>query len=114
MASVFFNRLSVRKPLESCATVVYVMTEELGLAHPARLFYRDLARESAYNTYLHAGLPPGPISNPGLVALKAAFEPAKSDFLYFVLKAPNARQHNFSKTFAEHSQATVLYLKGQG
>lgn len=114
MASVFFNRLGMKKPLESCATIVYIMTEEKGLPHPSRLFYRDLARESPYNTYLHAGLPPGPISNPGLTALKAAFKPADTDFLYFVLKGPNATQHHFSRTFTEHSQATVLFLKGQG
>jgi UPF0755 protein len=114
MASVFYNRLEMNKPLESCATIVYVMTEEQNLPHPSRLFYRDLARKSAYNTYLHSGLPPGPISNPGLTALKAAFNPEKTDFLYFVLKGPNSGQHIFTRTFAEHSQATVLYLKGQG
>lgn len=112
MASVFYNRLSIRKPLESCATVVYVMTEEYKLAHPHKLFYRDLDRQSPYNTYLHAGLPPGPISNPGLTAIQAAFQPAKSDYMYFVLKGPQATQHFFSRTFAEHNSASIFYLKG--
>lgn len=112
MASVFYNRLKIGKALESCATVVYVMTEQYGMPHPSRLFYRDLDIKSAYNTYRTKGLPPGAISNPGSVALKAAFEPAKSDYLYFVLKGPEATQHHFSKTFAEHDQASVFYLKG--
>ncbi len=111
MASVFNNRLKINKSLESCATVVYVMTEEQGLKHPERLFFRDLKRSSKYNTYIHRGLPPGPISNPGTVALKAAFFPDRSDYLYFVLKSPTATQHQFSKTFADHNQATVLFNK---
>jgi len=113
ISSVFHNRLDLGKPLESCATVVYVMTEELGLEHPSRIFYRDLARPSAYNTYLHKGLPPGPIANPGLNALQASFNPEKSSYLYFVLRGPNAKQHYFSDTFAEHNQASVFYLKNQ-
>lgn len=113
MASVFINRLKMGKALESCATIVYVLTEELGLPHPGRIYYRDLSRPSPYNTYQNRGLPPGPISNPGAVALEAAFNPAQTDYLYFVLKGPDAERHHFSRTFAEHSQASVFYLKKQ-
>jgi len=111
MASVFSNRLNMGKGLESCATVVYIITEIEGKPHPDRLFYRDLDKNSLYNTYRYRGLPPGPISNPGSIALKAAFFPASSDFLYFVLKDPAERKHHFSRTFAEHSQAAQYYLK---
>ncbi len=111
IASVFYNRLEAKMRLESCATVVYVMTEEEGLPHPDRLFYRDLERQSEYNTYLHSGLPPGPIANPGAVSLNAALNPADSDYWFFVLRGPNAKEHYFSRTLHEHNQATVLYLR---
>lgn len=111
IASVFYNRLERHIRLESCATVAYVMTEQDGLPHPDRIFDSDLKRPSPYNTYLHGGLPPGAISNPGITSLDAAFHPAKSDYLYFVLKASGAQHHNFSRTLAEHDQQAVFYLK---
>jgi len=112
MASVFQNRLDANMRLESCATVVYVMTEEEGLPHPSRLFYRDLERSSPYNTYRSSGLPPGPISNPGRTAINAAFYPAESDYWFFVLQGPGADRHHFSRSLYEHSEAAVLYLRG--
>ncbi|WP_455383641.1 endolytic transglycosylase MltG [Salinispira pacifica] len=111
IASVFVNRLNAGMRLESCATVVYVMTEQDGLPHPERLYYRDLDRPSPYNTYLHRGLPPGPISNPGTTALKAAFFPAKTDYWYFVLQSDGATHHHFSRTLTDHNRAAVFYLK---
>ncbi|HUX49794.1 MAG TPA: endolytic transglycosylase MltG [Spirochaetia bacterium] len=111
IASVFYNRLRAHMRLESCATVVYVMTEQDGLPHPDRVYYKDLERPSPYNTYLHAGLPPGPISNPGITSLNAAFHPAKSDYWYFVLQSAGATHHRFSKSLAEHDRAAVYYLK---
>jgi len=111
MASVFYNRLNANMRLESCATVVYVMTEQEGLPHPRHLYYADLERPSSYNTYLHRGLPPGPISNPGRVALDAAFHPSDTDYWFFVLKGQGATEHYFSRTLAEHNRAAVLYLK---
>lgn len=111
IASVFYNRLDEDMRLESCATVVYVMTEELGLPHPSRLFYRDLERESPYNTYRHSGLPPGPIANPGRVALDAAFHPARTNYRFFVLRGAGAAEHHFSYSLSEHNEAALLYLK---
>ncbi len=111
MASVFYNRLNAGKRLESCATVVYVMTEEQGLPHPSRLFYRDLERRSAYNTYLNHGLPPAPISNPGHNALRGAFHPADTDYWFFVLRGESADRHHFSRNLQEHNRASVLYLR---
>ncbi len=111
IASVFYNRLKVRMPLGSCATVEYVITEELGKPHPDVLTYEDLEIPSLYNTYKHVGLPPGPICNPGATALKAAFYPADTDYRYFVLKDREAGRHYFSRTLQEHMQAKVVYLK---
>jgi UPF0755 protein len=111
MASVFYNRLSKGMKLQSCATVAYVITEEMGEAHPDSLKYSDLEIPSEYNTYLIEGLPPGPISNPGKTALEAAFFPVESEFLFFVLKDLNVGQHVFSESYSEHNQAKYLYLK---
>ena len=111
MASVFYNRLDINMRLQSCATVAYVLTEILGKEHPDNLTFKDLEVESDYNTYAQWGLPPGPISNPGIVALKAAFLPAESDFLYFVLKDPNAGRHEFSTSLEDHNYAKFMYLK---
>lgn len=111
IASVFYNRLEVSMRLESCATVVYVMTELEGLSHPQRLFYRDLERANPYNTYYTRGLPPGPISNPGRTALHAAFHPAESDYLFFVWNGPGSSSHAFTRTLSEHNEARLLYLK---
>ena len=107
IASVFFNRLKIGMALQSCATVVYVMTEQYGMPHPDIVYYSDLSLKSPYNTYLHRDLPPGPISNPGMVSLNAVFNPAKSDYLYFRLADPANGMHIFSKTFQEHSLAAT-------
>lgn len=112
MASVFYNRLAIDMKLQSCATVAYVLTEEMGGEYPEMLTFRDLEVDSAYNTYLNEGLPPGPISNPGATALGAAFHPAKSDYLFFVLQDADAGRHVFSRSFNEHARAKNLYLKG--
>jgi len=111
IASVFYNRLEEGMSLGSCATVVYALTEEKGREHPERLTYADLEVNSEYNTYRHEGLPPGPISNPGFVALDAAFHPEQSDYLYFVLKDHEVGRHYFSRSLGEHNQAYTLYIK---
>ncbi len=113
IASVFFNRLKINMPLQSCATVVYVITELKGKEHPAYLTYADLEISSDYNTYQHYGLPPGPICNPGEVALHAAFFPEESSYLYFVLEDPEAGFHKFSETLYEHNAAKRLYIKAK-
>ncbi|GHT95054.1 hypothetical protein FACS1894141_2940 [Spirochaetia bacterium] len=112
MAGVFYNRLDIGMRLQSCATVEYVITEIQGRPHPERLFDRDTEIRDPYNTYVMSGLPPGPISAPGAVALNAAFHPEASDFLFFRLVNPSEGRHYFSKTMDEHIQAGVLYVKG--
>ncbi len=102
ISAVFYNRLEKGKRLESCATIQYILgkTKE-------RLLYSDLKIESPYNTYLNGGLPPGPISNPGLGSLKAAIEPADVDYLFFVSKKDGS--HYFSTTYEEHLEAIRRY-----
>jgi UPF0755 protein len=111
MAGVFYNRLRIGMALQSCATVEYVITEIEGKPHPEVLYNRDIAISHPYNTYVNAGLPPGPISAPGAVALQAAFRPTATDFLYFRLVDPAEGRHRFSKTLDEHVGAGIIYLK---
>jgi len=111
IASVFYNRLKKKKNLESCATIGYIITEILGRPHPEILTLDNLKIESPYNTYIHPGLPMGPICNPGLTALEAVFSPAETDFLFFVLEDPVTGKHHFSRNLAEHKNARNLYLK---
>jgi UPF0755 protein len=113
MAGVFYNRLKIGMALQSCATVEYVITEILGRPHPEVLYNRDIEIKDPYNTYIRPGLPPGPISAPGETALRAAFNPAPSDYLYFRLTDSGAGRHYFSRTLDDHIRAEVLYIKGK-
>lgn len=105
IASVFTNRLKYNIGLYSCATIVYILTEIEGRDHPERITEKDTRIESPYNTYLYAGLPPSPISNPGLTALKAASNPPKTDYYYFRLIDENTGTHTFTKNFNDHKEA---------
>ena len=112
IAGVFENRLSINMGLQSCATIEYIITEIMGEPHPERLTSADLEIPSAYNTYLWAGLPPGPISNPSLTALAAAFSPAQTPYFYFRLSDASAGTHVFTASLDEHIEAgRELYLK---
>jgi UPF0755 protein len=95
IAGVFYNRLRKRWRLESCATVEYARGEWKPV-----LRYKDLEIESPYNTYKHAGLPPGPICNPGKAALEAAAHPAVTDMMFFV--ADGKGTHRFTQYYQEH------------
>jgi len=102
IASVFYNRLRYRRRLESCATVLYAM----GI-HKDRLTFQDLKYPSPYNTYLHAGLPPTPICNPGRASLAAAYNPETSDYLYFVHKGDGS--HEFTRSLTQHNNMRQRY-----
>ncbi|MBV9266091.1 MAG: endolytic transglycosylase MltG, partial [Acidobacteriaceae bacterium] len=109
IASVFLNRLRLHMPLQCDPTTVYAALLEnryRGVIHKS-----DLASASPYNTYTHAGLPPGPIANPGLLSLKAALFPADTNFLYFVAKPNGAGAHVFSATLEEHERAVAEYRR---
>jgi len=111
MAGVFSNRLEIRMALQSCATVEYIITEIQGKPHPRVLRHSDLEIRSPYNTYLLPGLPPGPISAPGTVALRSVMYPQETDFLYFRLTDASSGRHYFSKTLDEHISAGELLTK---
>lgn len=98
IAGVFYNRLKINMRLQSCATVQYILKER-----KANLSAADTKIKSPYNTYLHEGLPPGPIASPGEECIKAALYPEKTDALYFVLGSDG--KHIFSKTYEEHLKA---------
>lgn len=110
MASVFYNRLDQGWTLGSCATVVYIITEEQMRSHPERIFFSDLEIDSDFNTYKNQGLPPAPISNPGMVALDAVFNPDQTDYMFFVVNDISKGTHLFSKTLGDHNQARADYL----
>jgi len=98
IAGVFLNRLRRNLPLQSCATVEFVLPQP-----KERLSFNDLKTPSPYNTYLHPGLPPGPICNPGKLALKAVLFPAQHNYLFFVSRGDGT--HIFSTTPQEHEAA---------
>jgi len=102
IAGVFDNRLRINMPLQSCATVLYVLGEVKTV-----LSIEDTKIDSPYNTYKYSGLPPGPIANPGDASLQAALYPAKTDYLYFVAK--NDGTHAFSVTYSEHLKNVQKY-----
>jgi UPF0755 protein len=112
MAGVFYNRLDIGMALQSCATVEYVITEIQGRPHPTVLYTKDTEIQDPYNTYMRLGLPPGPISAPGAVALNAAFNPVRREYLYFRLVDGAAGRHYFSRTLDDHIRAGALYVKG--
>ncbi len=96
ISSVFHNRLKRKWRLQADPTVLYA------LGNPDRLLTKgDLRIDSPYNTYIHKGLPPGPIANPGIDSIIAALRPEKTDYLYFV--AIGEGKHHFSKTLSEHN-----------
>ncbi|MBN2738048.1 MAG: endolytic transglycosylase MltG [Spirochaetales bacterium] len=114
IASVFYNRLRRNVGLESCATLEYVITVIQDKEHP-KFITREMQNiDSEYNTYKWAGLPPGPISNPGFVALDAAFNPAITDYWFFVVKDTETGEHYFSEDLDTHNEAKYFYLKGIG
>lgn len=109
IASVFKNRIAHNIGLYSCATIEYIITEIEGKEHPDVITYEDLSVDSPYNTYKWAGLPPGAISNPGLVALDAAFNPEKTNYYYFRLVDATSGRHVFTKDFSTHISEGYIY-----
>lgn len=109
VAGLFFNRLKIGMPLQSDTTVVYVITDKLGHMNGKRLYSKNLKVDSPYNTYKNAGLPPGPIANPGRASLEAVFNPEENDYLYFV--ADGTGGHVFAKDLKGHTQNVKAWRK---
>lgn len=106
ISSVFYNRMEIDMPLQTDPTVLYAQGE-----HKDRVYYKDLKFESPYNTYLHKGLPPGPIANAGISSLEAAVNPEETDLFYF-LATPGGNVL-FSRTYEEHSKLVAEHITNQ-
>lgn len=104
ISAVYHNRLKKKMRLQADPTVTYG-TKRRG----KRIRWRDLRKATPYNTYVINGLPPGPISSPGIKSIKAALQPADVDYMYFVSK--NDGTHHFSRTGEEHEKAVTLYQR---
>jgi UPF0755 protein len=105
VAGIFWKRLENNYPLESCATIAYILGKE-----KKQYSYEDTRVKSPYNTYINLGLPPTPINNPGLSAINAALNPKQTDYNFF-LTDPVIGTTIFSKTLAEHNTNKAKYLK---
>jgi len=104
IADIFWNRIKVNWALESCATINYILGEP-----KERLSFEDTRIPSPYNTYLHAGLPPGPINSPSLSSIKAVIYPLQNNYCCF-LSTPEGRII-FSQTIEEHNRNKQIYLQ---
>lgn len=116
VASVFINRLHKGMKLQTDPTVIYAITKgkpkDNGKGPLGRRILRsDLSIDSPYNTYLHAGLPPAPISNPGVGAIKGVLHPAEYDYLFFVADANGG--HAFATTLKEHNKNVARWRKSR-
>ena len=109
VASVLANRLATGMPLGCDPTVVYAL--KLAGRYDGNIRKADLSIESPYNTYVHAGLPPGPIANPGESSLRAALRPEETEYLYFVSR--NDGTHVFAKEYAEHVRNVNKYQRAR-
>jgi UPF0755 protein len=107
---VFHNRLKHGMRLQCDPTTIYAAL--LDNRYRGTIYRSDLDSTNPYNTYQHAGLPPGPIANPGVAALRAAVQPAKAEYLYFVAKADGSGEHIFSTELGQHNAAVQEYRRG--
>jgi UPF0755 protein len=107
VASVYYNRLAKKIALDADPSVIYA--ELLAGTYTGALHHEDMRFNSSYNTYRFAGLPPGPIGNPGKSALEAAMHPAESDYYYFVADAEG--HHRFARTIEEHNKNVAAYRR---
>lgn len=112
ISGVLYNRLTSKdktlRKLQVDATIQYIMLKKTG-AYKDRLLYDDLKVDDPYNSYLYEGLPPGPISCPGEAAIKAALNPADTQYLYYVAKGDESDSHAFARTFKEHQANIAKY-----
>lgn len=112
ISAVFHNRLRRGMLLQCDPTIIYGLILED--RYRGTILLRDLKDPHPYNTYVHGGLPPGPIANPSAESLRAAFVPAESDYLFFVANPGGAGGHSFSATLREHNLAVARLRAGRG
>ena len=108
VAGLYLNRVKIGMMLQADPTV------QFALGNKKRLLYKDLEYDSPYNTYKYAGIPPGPINNPGKAAILATLNPAEHDFLYMVAYGDGSGAHYFAKTVREHNNNVIKYKKARG
>lgn len=116
IAGVYLNRLATGMKLEADPTVQYAMGYQAATDQwwKTPVFLEEYSSvNSPYNTYLYAGLPPGPIASPGLSSIQAVLQPEQHEYLYFVALPDGSGRHVFAKTFEEHSINVQKYLRGQ-
>jgi len=106
IAGVYYNRLKHGMRLQADPTVQYLIRER---RRHNKIYYKDLEIKSPYNTYIHYGLPPGPINNPGKAAIEAALYPEKNDYYYFVASGDGG--HLFAKTRFQHNRNVQKYRR---
>jgi UPF0755 protein len=109
VASVYTNRLAHKMALAADPTVVYAAL--LKGTYRGTIYQSDLQSDSPYNTYKFAGLPPGPIANPGAASLAAAMHPAQTNYLFFVAMGDGSGRHRFSVNFEQHEQNVIAYRR---
>jgi UPF0755 protein len=109
VASVYANRLAKNMALAADPTVAYAAM--LSGTYRGTIYQSDLQSDSAYNTYRFAGLPPGPIANPGAASLQAAMQPAHTAYLFFVAVGDGSGRHHFSADFEQHERNVIAYRK---
>jgi UPF0755 protein len=109
VASVYANRLSKNMALAADPTVVYAAL--LTGTYRGAIYQSDLQSDSHYNTYKFAGLPPGPIANPGAASLRAAMQPAQTAYLFFVAAGDGTGRHHFSTNFEQHERNVIAYRR---
>ncbi len=107
VAGVYYNRLARNMALSADPSVIYAAL--LAGRYRGTIYESDLQFDSPYNTYRYAGLPPGPIANPGVASLQAALHPAHTDFLYFV--SDNNGHHRFARDLEEHGRNVAAYRR---
>jgi UPF0755 protein len=107
VASVYYNRMAQKVALQADPSVIYA--ELLKGSYSGALHHADMEFDSAYNTYTHSGLPPGPIANPGRSSLEAAMHPAQTDYFYFVSDGNN--HHRFAHSLEEHNRNVAAYRR---
>jgi len=107
VASVYYNRMGKKMAMQADPSVIYA--EMLQGSYQGALHHADLRDDSPYNTYRHAGLPPGPIGNPGKSSLEAAMHPAETDYFYFV--SDGNGHHRFAQDLEEHNKNVAAYRR---
>jgi UPF0755 protein len=107
IAGVFVRRLRKNMKLQTDPTVIYGMGER----YDGDIRRKDLSEDTPYNTYVHKGLTPTPIANPGAAAIRAAVNPQPGTALFFVARGDGTGTHDFSDTYAEHKRAVKRYLQ---